>query len=1614
MASADKRVETMNPYMGLRPYEEKNKDIFFGRDQEREILIDKLLANKLTLLFAATGVGKSSLLQAAVLPELKETAKENLDVIYYSDWVSDPLKALKKETINVLKTRGKPAVDYQADRDIPLKKFFRLCAAFASEPLVVILDQFEEFFQYRKYKENYIRFIEEFSQCIKDREAPVVFLLSMREDFALELNAFKNYLPTTLFENYFRLEKLTKEKAKNAIRSPVELRGFHYEDELLDALLNDLAHREKEARLGTSPGQWVKDMPSYVEPPYLQIVCSQLWELERQNPDKKIRMEVYKKRKEAKGFMDYYFHDVMNKFSLPGKKIASKAFNHLVTPRGTKMAYPTKELANLIRVDENDLEKVLEKLRESRVLRSQKREGVLYYELYHDIFSKIIYDWNEKFKTKQRYKHASFISAAAILFILLLFIIYDIISNSNSHYLRLSSRAGVSDTVEVYRGKLGTLDILNLNRYQAETFYQRNQVEPDKLFGEKQVGDFAGLNDELMGHLPLLDRISAYWQGGETGKALKLAGHSISESDITRTDQVIALIPEFASVKSYELLKERLANCGNPYIERKIVDALALMPPSLIEGDFIALLEDNIPSIRWAAASTLGQIGSNKAVGPLIQVLKEQEPDVRRIAADALGRLGSGKAVEPLIELLKDQHKDVRRSAADTLGVLGSNEAVEPLSQLLKDRDTDVRRSAAYALGRLGSRKAVGQLIQLLKYPDKDVRRSAADILGMLGSSSAVEPLIQSLQDPDANVRSTTATALGRLGSSNAVEPLIQSLQDPDTDVSANAAYALSKIGSSKAVGPLIQLIKSKSSFVRFFATSALSRLGSSNAVEPLVRLIKEGKSEVRSRAISTLIGLDSSSKAVEPLIQLLKDREAKVRSSAAGNLGQLGSKKAVGPLIQLLKDQHPFVRSKAADALGKLRSKKAVEPLIQLLMDREADVRSSAAEALGLIGGKKAVGPLNQSLKDPDKYVRRSAAEALGRLGSINALEPLSQLSTDHDPEVRRRAADALGRLDSRKAVTPLLQFLKDRQSFVRSSAADALAGFGSSKAVEPLIQLLKDQHTFVRSRAAGALGQHGNSKAVEPLSQLLKDQPPVRGSAAEALGMLGSSKAVEPLLQFLKSQGSLELDKAAHALSKLGSGKAVTPLRRLLQGQDNYLRRVAADALSRLSSSEAVEPLLQFLKDRKPDVRIFAADALGRIGSSKAVVPLIQMLKDREEEVRSRAADALGRIGSSKAVEPLSQLLKDREPDVRQTAAISLGKLSAIEKQEDIINLYKNKEEKPAVRMAAAAILLKFGHNDGLEYLRENIRQSNAYERTFTAGMLDQVISRQGTSLLIEMLKDKNLSVKRQAILSLGNIRTPQCIAPLKKFVLNANERMNLRKNALSALAKIQHEDVVHVFIKLLNNNAEELLYNRALQAIGQMKSYDFINHRLKQQLKTRLSEHLNLLEENKAKWRKIRDENTENYSEDQMGNWRKRLKAVEPKEYLEFELSFALSRIDPEEQSIRLLSHHLANVRQGAWMGLEQSRNVTLIEKLYRMRKESDLPWVRHAAYRAIDHILIAAETFGSKKESGVLEALLQKLLEKEGKDFHPGVKTRIEWTIDRLKKPALLPENKTHNQ
>ncbi len=83
------------------------------------------------------------------------------------------------------------------------------------------------------------------------------------------------------------------------------------------------------------------------------------------------------------------------------RRLASQAFSFLVTERGTKIAYPEGVLAKILRVKLPRLQPVLEKLKTARILRDEARPDGTWYELYHDVFAKIIEEWRNTFQQRR-------------------------------------------------------------------------------------------------------------------------------------------------------------------------------------------------------------------------------------------------------------------------------------------------------------------------------------------------------------------------------------------------------------------------------------------------------------------------------------------------------------------------------------------------------------------------------------------------------------------------------------------------------------------------------------------------------------------------------------------------------------------------------------------------------------------------------------------------------------------------------------------------------------------------------------------------------------------------------------------------------------------------------------------------------------------------------------------------------------------------------------------------------------------------------------------------------------------------------------------------------------
>ncbi len=147
-----------SPFVGPRPFEKEDSDRFFGRTRETEELLSLIIAHRAVLVYAQSGAGKSSLLRAGVIKRLEEQQYQVLRSARVHGLLPNDVPPESVQNIFVYHALQYWAATLPSGQSLKdhakttLSEFLKpLVAAPAageesSPPLIVILDQFEEFF----------------------------------------------------------------------------------------------------------------------------------------------------------------------------------------------------------------------------------------------------------------------------------------------------------------------------------------------------------------------------------------------------------------------------------------------------------------------------------------------------------------------------------------------------------------------------------------------------------------------------------------------------------------------------------------------------------------------------------------------------------------------------------------------------------------------------------------------------------------------------------------------------------------------------------------------------------------------------------------------------------------------------------------------------------------------------------------------------------------------------------------------------------------------------------------------------------------------------------------------------------------------------------------------------------------------------------------------------------------------------------------------------------------------------------------------------------------------------------------------------------------------------
>ena len=424
-----------SPYKGLMPYSEEDAPFFFGREDEQELIIANLMASRLTLLYGASGVGKSSVLHAGVAYRLRQLAQQNLAehdspelaVVVFSSWRDDPLVGLANQIENSVTQMLSGQTVEPVPPSRSLVQILQGWTERVGGDLLIILDQFEEYFLYHPQEDGEGTFAVEFPRAVNHPDLRVSFLVATREDALAKLDRFKGRIPN-LFDNYLRIDHLDRESARAAIRRPIDIYNevsrqrapdgprISIEEELVEAVL-DQVEIGRVALGETGRGVVGADTsPSpteaQVETPYLQLVMERLWNEEMGKDSHTLRLTTLTSLGGAERIVRTHLDDVMNALSPTEQETAARIFYHLVTPGGTKIVHSVHDLAEFAGLERAQLTSVLDQLssQDVRILRSVPppldQPDEPHFEIFHDVLAQGILDWRTRYVQAQQWEEA--------------------------------------------------------------------------------------------------------------------------------------------------------------------------------------------------------------------------------------------------------------------------------------------------------------------------------------------------------------------------------------------------------------------------------------------------------------------------------------------------------------------------------------------------------------------------------------------------------------------------------------------------------------------------------------------------------------------------------------------------------------------------------------------------------------------------------------------------------------------------------------------------------------------------------------------------------------------------------------------------------------------------------------------------------------------------------------------------------------------------------------------------------------------------------------------------------------------------------------------------------
>ena len=339
-AESPDRTAPFCPYRGLRAFREEDAAFFAGREDLSQRLLELTVVGELVAVVGPSGSGKSSVIQAGLLPRLRRQRPPQTvwDAVVFTPG-KEPCHRLAAALIPLLESdlsETKRLAEAQALGQALATGQVKLAAVVdrvieksnGTGSLLVVADQFEELFTLTSQDER-----RGFARLLVDAlgNAPFTLLVTLRADFYSQAIGLDREISDRFTRAQLNIGALTAVELEKAIKRPAELVGLSFEPGLAERILADV---------GTEPG--------YL--PLAQFALTELWQRRR---GALLLHEAYDDIGGVAGALTRRAEAEFEKFPEERREIARRLFSRLVrVAEPDEASEDTRQRLNLAGADE--------------------------------------------------------------------------------------------------------------------------------------------------------------------------------------------------------------------------------------------------------------------------------------------------------------------------------------------------------------------------------------------------------------------------------------------------------------------------------------------------------------------------------------------------------------------------------------------------------------------------------------------------------------------------------------------------------------------------------------------------------------------------------------------------------------------------------------------------------------------------------------------------------------------------------------------------------------------------------------------------------------------------------------------------------------------------------------------------------------------------------------------------------------------------------------------------------------------------------------------------------------------------------------------------------------